>query len=67
MNFILIYVVFLVGTMHTVVGVKTIDAQADRIRSGELPPIVVPAEMYIPWLTEESTKARMEWEGDHAR
>ena len=65
MNFILFYGMFVAGGLTGFVGLKYVDGVAEQLKAGTLPPIVVPAEAGIPWLTEQTKKARKEWDKTH--
>lgn len=55
-------------SLHGALGVNSVaDSQVAKIRAGELPPIVVPIQQGIPWLTEKTTKARKEWDLSHRK
>lgn len=56
------------ASLHGVLGVNAFaDSQVARVRSGEVPPIIVPIEQGIPWLTEKTIKARKEWDLTHSK
>ncbi len=56
MSFILVYAVFISTALTGFAGAKASNAYVQPIRDGKLPPIVVPEDQHIPWLTEKTKR-----------
>ncbi len=65
MNFILVYALYVSTVLSGMVGVQVTNTEADQMRAGDIPPVVVPLSEGIPWLTEESLTAHKEFMRTH--